>query len=182
MANIKVEDARVNLDFTDKGVDIRRIEGTLNDGTFDIYGSIQSNWLDVQHLNVFAELGSGTTFEKPGLYWVKCQRIDLAMKGPVTVDGGLKLPPLSGSIRVDEGRYEQHWKELVEEWVDKMAEVQFEVWFDYPIVRELQLDLAIVAPNNFWVESNLGNIKIEASVNGKTARIFLKCNFDAPLP
>ena len=166
-SHIKVEDASVNLDFTNNNVNIQRIEGILNGGTFDIHGAIQSNWLNVQRMDVFAKLSGGTTFEQTGLYWVRCHKVDLEMKGPVTTNGSLNLPPLSGSIRIDEGRYEQHWKQLVESWIDKEAEVQFEVWFDYPVVRDLQLDLDIVAPNNLWVESNLGKIKVEASVNGK---------------
>ena len=66
------------------------------------------------------------------------------MKGNITTDGNLKLPPLKGPVRVKAGRYKQDWKQLVQDWVDKTAEVQFEVWFDYPIVRNLQLDLDIL--------------------------------------
>jgi hypothetical protein len=146
----------------------------MNNGTFEINGVIQSDWFDVQHIDVVAELSEGTTFEKPGFYQIECQQVNLQMKGAITTSPNLKLPPLRGSIRIDEGRYEQRWQQLVQDLVDKAAEVQFEVWFDYPIVRDLQLDLDIIAPNNLWVESdlgeifaNLGEIRIETSINGE---------------
>ncbi len=173
-SHIRLENGTVHLDLTEKGVNIQRITGDMNSGTFEINGVIQSDWFDVQRIDVVAELGEGTTFEKPGFYQLKCQSVNLQMKGAITTDGNLKLPPLRGSIRVKEGRYEQDWKQLVQDWVDKAAEVQFEVWFDYPIVRDLQLDLDIIVPNNFWVESNLGEIfptvgeiEIETSINGE---------------
>jgi hypothetical protein len=55
---------------------------------------------------------------------------------------------------------------LVKQWVDKEADVQFEVLSDYPIVRDLQLELNIVAPE-LKVISDLGRLEIEAFVNGK---------------
>ncbi|MCZ6678434.1 MAG: translocation/assembly module TamB domain-containing protein [Candidatus Poribacteria bacterium] len=166
-SHIQVDNTRVNLDFTHHGVDIQRIEGQLNGGAYKIYGAIQSNWFDVHRMDVSAELRGDVTFEQPGLYRVTCRKADLAMKGPVTKNGSLKLPPLSGFIRVDEGVYEQHWKKLVKDWFDKAAVVQAEVWLDYPIVRDLQLDLQLAAPDNIWVESDFGKIRIEASINGK---------------
>ncbi len=166
-SHISLENGTAHLDLTERGVNIRHITGDMNDGTFEINGVIQSDWFNVQRIDVVAELSEGTKFEKPGFYQLRCQSVNLQMKGTVTTDGNLKLPPLRGSIRVKEGRYEQDWKQLVQDLVDKAAEVQFEVWFDYPIVRNLQLELDIIAPNNFWVESNLGEIEIETSINGE---------------
>ena len=173
-SHINLENGTARLDLTEKGVNIQRITGAMNNGTFEINGVIQSDWFDVQHIDVVAELSEATTFEKPGFYQIECQQVSLQMKGAITTDGNLKLPPLRGSIRINEGRYEQRWQQLVQDLVDKAAEVQFEVWFDYPVVRDLQLDLDIIAPNNLWVESdlgemfaNLGEIRIETSINGK---------------
>ena len=166
-SHLSVENTRVNLAFTDRTLDIRRFDGRVNDGMYKIDGSIQSNWLNVHHMDVSAELIGGNTFEQPGLYWIKCRKANLAMKGNVITNGNVKLPPLRGTINIDEGRYQRHWQQLIKDLFDKKADVQFEVWFDYPIVRHLQLDLNTVAPNNLWVESDLGKIKVEASVNGK---------------
>ena len=173
-SHINLENGTARLDLTEKGVNIQRIMGNMNNGTFEISGVIQSNWLDVQHIDVVADLSEGTTFEKPGFYQLECQQVSLQMKGAITTDPNLNLPPLTGSIRINEGRYQQHWQQLIQDLVDKTAEVQFEVWFDYPIVRDLQLNLDIIAPNNLWMESDLaeifatlGEIRIETSINGK---------------
>ncbi len=173
-SHISLANGTAHLNLTEKGVNIQRITGDMNGGTFEINGVIQSNWFDVQHVDLVAELSEGTTFRKPGFYRLECQSVNLQMKGDITTDGNLELPPLEGSIRVKRGLYEQDWKQLVQDLVDKTAEVQFEVWFDYPIVRDLQLDLDITAPNNFFVESNLGEvitnfgeIEIETSISGE---------------
>ena len=173
-SHISLQNGIAHLNLTEKGVSIERIAGDMNGGTFEISGVIQSDWFDVQYIDAVAELGEGTTFEQPGLYRLECESVNLEMRGDITTDGNLKLPPLRGVIRVIGGQYTQDWKQLVQDLVDKVAEVQFEVWFDYPVVRDLQLDLDIVAPNNFWVKSNLeevfthfGEIEIETSINGE---------------
>ena len=173
-SHISLANGTAHLNLTEKGVNIQRVTGNMNGGTFEINGMIQSDWFDVQYIDVVAELSEGTIFEKPGLYQLECQSVNVQMKGNITTDGNLKLPALRGSIRVKRGLYEQDWRQLIQDLVDKTAEVQFEVWFDYPIVRDLQLDLDVTAPNNFLVESNLGEvvtyigeIEIETSINGE---------------
>ena len=173
-SHISLANGTAHLNLTETGVTIQHIKGDLNGGVIEISGMVQSNWFDVRRIDLVGELSEGTTFRKPGLYEVECQSVDLQMRGDVTTDGNLELPPLRGSIRVKRGLYEQDWRQLVQDLLDKTAEVQFEVWFDYPIVRDLQLDLDIIAPNNFLVESNLGEvvtyigeIEIETSINGE---------------
>ena len=173
-SHISLANGTAHLNLTEKGVSIQHITGEMNDGTFEVNGVIRSDWFDVQQVDLIAKLSEGTTFRQPGLYQMECQSVNVQMKGDITTDGNLKLPPLRGSVRVKEGRYKQDWKQLVQDIVDKTAEVQFEVWFDYPIVRAVQLDLDIIAPNNFFVESNLGEvvtyfgeIEIETSINGE---------------
>ena len=173
-SHISLANGTAHLNLTEKGVSVEHMAGDMNGGTFEISGMIQSNWFDPRYVDLVAELSEGTTFRKPGFYELECQSVNLQLKGDITTDGNLNLPPLRGSIRVKRGLYEQDWRQLVQDLVDKMAEVQFEVWFDYPIVRNLQLDLDIVALNNFWVESNLGEvftnigeIEIETSINGE---------------
>ena len=184
-SHISLVNGTVHLNLTENGVSIQRVTGDLNGGTLEINGMIESNWFDVRRIDLVAELGEGTTFRKPGLYEVECQSANLQMKGKITTDGNLNLPPLSGAIRVKRGLYEQDWRQLVQDLVDKTAEVQFEVWFDYPIVRDLQLEFDVTAPNNFWVESNvgevvtnIGEIEIETSVNGKVVGPIQKPIFD----
>lgn len=173
-SHISLANGTAHLNLTENGVVIQRITGDMNGGTFEINGMIQSNWFDVRNVDLVAEFSEGTTFRKPGLYEVECQSVNLQMKGDITTEGHLELPPITGSIRVKTGTYKQDWKQLVQDLVDKEAEVQFEVWFDYPVVRHLRLDVDVTAPNNFWVESNvgevvttIGEIAIETAVNGE---------------
>ena len=173
-SHISIANGTALLNLTEKGVNIQHITGDMNGGAFEINGVIQSDWFDVQRIDLVAELDEGTTFRKPGLYEVECQSVNLQMKGDITTGGTLTLPPLRGSIRVKRGLYEQDWRQLVQDLVDTPAEVQFEVWFDYPIVRDLQLDFDVTAPNNFFVKSNvgevvtnIGEIEIETSINGE---------------
>lgn len=173
-SHISLRNGTAHLNVTEKGVNLERVAGDMNGGTFEISGAIRSEWFDVQHIDVVAQLGEGTVFKQPELYEFECQNVDLQMRGDVTTDGRRRLPPLKGSVRVKNGRYRQDWKQLVQDLVDKVAEVQFQVWFDYPVVRDIHLDLDIVTPNNFMVESNLeevfthfGEIEIETSINGE---------------
>ena len=166
-SNINVKKTQVDLDFTNEELKIRRFEGRLNDGTYKISGLLKSNWHRVYYMDISAILRDGCTFEQPQAYQFICREADLAMKGPVVINHNVKLPRLSASIYIDEGEYNQHWQTLVKEWFDQDSDVQFEARFDYPILRDLQLDFDVVVPNSLWVKSDLGKIKTEVSVNGK---------------
>ena len=154
----KIEKTELDLDFTHRGLNIRRFDGRLNGGTYRISGSVESNWHRVQDINLSAALGGGCIFEMPGVYWVKFESADLAM------NGGLKLPELTGSIHIAEGRYEKHWRELVKNWLDKDAVIQTEVLFDYPLLRDLRLNLAVFAEDNLRMESDIGELEVAVSV------------------
>ena len=154
----KIEKTELDLDFTHRGLNIRRFDGRLNGGTYRISGSVDSNWHRVQNINLSAALGDGCIFEMPGVYWVKFESADLA------INGGLKLPELSGSIHIAEGRYEKHWRELVKNWFDKDAVIQTEVLFDYPLLRDLRLNLAVFAEDNLRMESDIGELEVAVSV------------------
>lgn len=170
---IEIEKTEIDLDFTHQGLNIRRFDGRLNGGTYRISGFVESDWHRIHNINLSAALRDGCTFEQPGVYWLKCEKADLA------INGGLKLPKLSGSIHVAEGRYEKHWRELVKNWFDKDADVQAEVWFDYPLVRDLRLNLAVFADDNLWMESDIGELEVAVSVvNGKIVGPIQKPIFD----
>ncbi len=162
-----VDETNLTVDFTNEGFQIRRCEGLLNGGVFKAEGFVQSDWHRVRYIDLSAILPGGSTFEEPGFYRVRCDEVNLTLQGEVERVQALSLPPVRGTVRVIEGQYERHWQELVKEWFDREADVQFEVWADYPIMRHLRFDLDVVAPNNFWVVSDFGKLKIEASIDGK---------------
>ena len=169
----KIEKTEIDVDFTHSGLNIRRFDGRLNGGTYRINGSLESNWHRIENLNLAAALRGGCVFEMPGVYWVEINSADLA------INGGLKLPVLAGSIHIAEGRYENHWRELVKNWFDKDAGIQTEVWFDYPLVRDLRLNLAVSADDNLRMESDIGELEVVVSVvNGKMVGPIQKPIFD----
>ena len=178
-ANISVKKTHVTVDFTNEGFQIRRLDGVLNGGAYRAGGHGRSDWHRLEHLDLTAELQGGATFEDYGLYRVKCGEVNLTMKGavgggeradPAVVNAGDAvevLPPIRGDVRIVEGAYERDWQQLVKEWFDREARIQFEAWSDYPIMRDLRFDLHVLAPNNFWVVSNLGKLNIEAAIDGQ---------------
>ena len=175
-AKINVKETDVAVDFTNEGFQIQRWDGVLNGGAYRADGRGTSNWHRLEYLDLEATLEGGSTFKDPGLYSVTCGEVNVFMKGAVrgrdlmivnsgdSVEG---LPPVQGTFRIEEGIYERHWKDLVNEWFDPAAEIQFEVWSDYPIMRDLRFDLRVEAPDDFRVVSDLGELDIEVSIAGK---------------
>ena len=170
-ANIHVKNTGAAVDFTHEGFEIRNCDGVLNGGVYRAGGSGSSNWHRIEYVDLEAALDGGSTFEQRGLYRVTCGEVDVSMTGPVgggeSGDSVAGLPPVQGTVRIAGGTYERHWQDLVNEWFDESAKIQFEVWSDYPIMRDLRFDLEVLAPDNFSVISNLGELDVEVSVDGK---------------
>ena len=189
-ANINVKETDVIVEFTNEGFEIQRWDGGLNGGAYRAGGYGTSDWHRLEYLDLTATLKGGSTFEVPGLYRVTCGEVDVFMKGavggrgsgnPMVVDSGGSvegLPPVQGTVRILEGVYERHWKQLVNEWFDQAAELYLEVWSDYPIMRDLKFDLDVLAPNDFRVVSNLGELDIEVSINGTLSGRIQKPSFN----
>ena len=68
-------------------------------------------------------------------------------------------------------------KILVSEWMDAAGTIHFEAWSDYPIMRDLRFDLEVLAPNDFRVVSNLGELDIEVSIEGQLSGRIQKPSF-----
>ena len=170
-ANIHVKNTGAAVDFTHEGFEIRNCGGVLNGGVYRAGGSGSSNWHRIEYVDLEAALDGGSTFEQRGLYRVTCGEVDVSMTGPVgggeSGDSVTGLPPVQGTVRIAEGTYERHWQDLVNELFDESAKIQFEVWSDYPIMRDLRFDLEVLAPDNFSVISNLGELDVEVSIDGK---------------
>ena len=175
-AKINVKETDVAVDFTNEGFQIQRWDGVLNGGAYRADGRGTSDWHRLEYLDLEATLEGGSTFKDPGLYSVTCGKVNVFMKGAVRggdlmiVDSGDSvegLPPVGGTVRILEGVYERHWKDLVNEWFDQAAELYLEVWSDYPIMRDLRFDLRVLAPSDFRIVSNLGELDIEVSIDGK---------------
>ena len=188
-ANINVKKTDVTVDFTNEGFQIRGWEGILNGGAYTADGYGSSHWHRLGYVDLTATLEGGSTFEDYGLYRITCGEVNLFMKGAVGGDesrdlmignssGSVEnLPPIQGTVRIVEGTYERDWQQLVREWFDRAANIQFEVWSDYPIMRDLRFDLHVQAPNDFRVISNVGKLDIEVSIDGKLSGRIQKPSF-----
>ena len=188
-ANINVKETDVIVDFTHERFQIRNWDGVLNGGVYRADGYGLSNWHRIEYVDLSATLEGGSTFEVPELYRITCGEVNVFMSGSVggganrdlmVVDSGGSvegLPPVQGTVRILKGVYERHWQQLVNEWFDQSAKIQFEVWSDYPIMRDLRFDLHVLAPNDFRVISNLGKLDIEVSIDGKLSGRIQKPSF-----
>ncbi|MDE0043762.1 MAG: hypothetical protein OXT74_17105, partial [Candidatus Poribacteria bacterium] len=188
-ANINVKNSDVTVEFTNEGFKIRRWEGVLNGGAYQADGYGRADWHRLEYVDLTATLEGGSTFKDPGLYRVTCGEVEVFMKGAVggggsgsliVVESGdsvESLPPVRGRVQILEGVYERHWQDLVDEWFDPAAELHLEVWSDYPIMRDLRFDLNVDAPNDFRVVSNLGELDIEVSIEGKLSGRIQKPSF-----
>lgn len=83
---INVDQTEINLDFTDQGIEIRELQGWLNNGRYKIDGWVESKWSPTEgrtltDLNVQMSLRDGCIFESPNLYSVRLNRADLALNG-----------------------------------------------------------------------------------------------------
>ena len=165
-ANIRVKDVEGDIQLSETGATIQQLEGILNDGRFEIGGSINAPsdrriWEKPPTLNVSTGLRS-TVFEQDGQY-----RVDLASMS-FRLDGELLRPRLTGDLRINGGYYQQNW-ESVQDWLTGVSVKETELVLDYPILRDLTLDAVdIDISDNFRVLSSItGPTDIEIASSGK---------------
>ena len=165
-AGIQVKGIEGDIKLSEKGANIRRLDGTLNDGKFSIAGGVTAPpdrriWEKPPVLNLSTGLTS-TVFEQKGQY-----RIDLA-SASFGLRGELSRPYLTGEFDISGGYYQQNW-ESVRDWFTGVSVKETELVLDYPILRDLHLDgIDIDIPSNFRVLSSItGPTDIEISCLGK---------------
>ena len=165
-AGIQVKETEGDIKLSEKGANIKRLDGTLNDGKFLVAGSITAPsdrriWEKPPTLNLSTGLTS-TVFEQQGQY-----RVDLASTS-FRLHGELLRPHLTGSVHIREGYYQQNW-EIVRDWLTGVSVKETELVLDYPILRDLHLDgIDINIPDNFRVLSSIiGPTDIEIACLGK---------------
>ena len=165
-ANIRVKDIEGDIQLSETGANIQQLEGILNDGRFEIGGSINAPpdrriWEKSPMLNVSTGLTS-TVFEQTGQY-----RVDLVSMS-FRLHGELLRPRLTGDLRINGGYYQQNW-ESVQDWLTGVSVKETELVLDYPILRDLTLDgVDINISDNFRVLSSItGPTDIEIASSGK---------------
>ena len=165
-AGIQVKDAEGDIKLSEIGANIKRLDGTLNDGKFLVAGSVtvppdRRIWEKPPTLNLSTGLTS-TVFEQQGQY-----RVDLASTS-FRLHGELLRPHLTGDVHISGGYYQQNW-EIVRDWLTGVSVKETELVLDYPILRDLHLDgIDINIPDNFRLLSSIiGPTDIEIACLGK---------------
>ena len=157
--NLEIRDTDIQLTFLEDKVTIEYMRGELNDGTYQISGSVGLSQYIPSIFNI-----DGTwedcIFEAPGIFEITCD-------GNAELRGTLKSPRLDGMVALSEGTLTQTWKVIVRNWFDTdNVNPQYDVYYDYPILRNLEMNLGIQAANNVWMDAP-SIAKIENSVDGR---------------
>ncbi len=164
-ADIYVEDTEVELRLSEKGGSITQFDGTLNGGNFSVKGNIKAPpdrriWQTPPTLDLSASLES-MVFEQQGQYQIYLDSTDFRLHGE------LLRPRLTGNLHINGGYYQQSWA-IVRDWLTKISVKETDVVLDYPILRDLHLDVDLNIPDNFHVISHItGPTNLEIACLGK---------------
>ena len=164
-AGINIENVEGKLQLSEKGASITQLDGMLNGGNFSVRGNMTAPsdrriWQTPPTLEMQASLTS-TVFEQQGQYRVDLDSTEFSLQGE------LFRPRLTGDLHINGGYYQQNWK-IVRDWLTGVSVKETDILLDYPILRDLHLDVDINLPNNFRVLSSItGPTDIEISCLGK---------------
>lgn len=166
-AGMHVRETTGSVALTVQGATVKQLSGRLNDGTFAMTGSVKTPtdgkiWENPPTLDLQASITS-TTFEQSGKY-----RIELDDNpSQFYLKGGFDAPKLTGNLNINGGYYEQNW-ETVRDWLSGASVTEMDVILDYPILRNLELEVGIDIADNFEVHSSIaGPTDIKISAAGK---------------
>ena len=166
-ADMHVEELEGRIALTEQGATVDNLNGRLNGGPFAITGSVKTPadgrvWENPPTLDVQASISS-TAFEQPRKYQIKLAD----NPSQFYLQGGFDDPKLTGNLNISGGYYEQNW-ETVLDWLVGASVSEIEVMLDYPILKNLELEVDIDIADNFEVLSSIaGPINIKISCAGK---------------
>ncbi|MDE0467405.1 MAG: translocation/assembly module TamB domain-containing protein [Candidatus Poribacteria bacterium] len=164
-AGINIENIEGKLQLSEKGASITQFDGMLNGGNFSVKGSMTAPpdrriWQTPPTLEMQANLTS-MVFEQQGQYRVDLDSTEFSLQGE------LLRPRLTGNLHINGGYYQQNW-EIVRDWLTGVSVKETDILLDYPILRDLHLDVDINIPNNFRVLSSItGPTDIEIGCLGE---------------
>ena len=165
--DIRVKEINGKITLTEKGATIEQFSGNLNDGDFSITGSViapedRRIWQTPPKLDLSASISS-SVFEQDEKY-----EINLGSNSTeFGLSGNLAEPKLTGNLNISGGYYQQNW-ESVRDWLAGTSVSEIDVVLDQPILRDLDLDVAINIPDNFRVLSSItGPTDIEIACSGR---------------
>lgn len=153
-AGIHLKETTGDVQLSESGATVKRIAGILNDGRFLVTGEVMAPedgriWETSPTLDLSTSISSAI-FEQPGKYQVNLGS-DLT---ELHLRGGFDDPYLTGDLNISEGDYQQNW-ESVRDWLAGASVSEMDVALDYPILRDLNLDVGVNIPDNFRVLSSI---------------------------
>ena len=164
-SGIYVKETAGEIRLSEKGANITAFDGTLNGGAFSMRGSItvppdRRIWQTSPTLDLSTNI-TNVVFEQLEAYQASLNSAELRLHGE------LLNPYLTGNLNIDGGYYQQNW-ESVRDWLTGVSIKEADVVLDYPILRDLYLDVDINIPDNFRVLSSItGPTNIEIACLGK---------------
>lgn len=166
-ANMHVGEVTGIVELTTQGATIKQLTGRLNNGAFSMTGSVKTPpdgrvWENPPTFDLQASIAS-TTFEQSRKYLIQLDD-NLSQ---FYLQGGFDDPKLTGNINISGGYYKQNW-ETVRDWLVGASVTEMDVMLDYPILRDLELEVGIDIADNFEVRSSIaGPTDIKISCAGK---------------
>ena len=165
-ADIRAKEIEGRVELSERGATVKQLKGILNDGDFWITGSVKAPpdghvWENPPTMDLQTSISSAL-FEQPGKYQVKLGSNPTQFH----LQGSFDDPSLTGNLNISQGYYEQNWEAVVD-WFVGASVSEVDVILNYPILRDLYLDVDIDIPNNFHVRSSItGPTDIEISSSG----------------
>ena len=165
-AGIHVKETKGRIALSEQGATVEQLTGVLNDGPFSITGSVKApadgrGWENPPTMDFRTSISSAL-FEQPGQYQIQLGSNPTQLH----LQGGFDDPSLTGNLNISQGYYKQNWEAVVN-WFAGTSVSEVDVILDYPILRDLHLDVDIDIPDNFHVRSSItGPTDIEISSSG----------------
>ncbi len=165
-AGIYVKETTGRIALSEQGATVEQLEGVLNDGAFSMTGSVKAPadgrvWENPPTMDLQTSISSAL-FEQFGKYQIQLGSNPTQLH----LRGGFDDPSLTGNLNISQGYYEQNWAAVVD-WFAGTSVTEVDVILDYPILRDLRLDVDIDIPDNFHVRSSItGPTDIEISSSG----------------
>ena len=166
-AGIHLKGTTGDVQLSESGAAINQIEGILNDGEFLVVGEVMAPedgriWETSPTLDLNTSISSAI-FEQPRNYQVNLGS-DLT---ELHLRGGFDEPYLTGDLNISAGYYQQNW-ESVRDWLAGASVSEMDLLLDYPILRDLNLDVGVNIPDDFRLLSSItGPTDIEISSSGR---------------
>ena len=166
-AGIHIAELTGSIELTEQGATVRQLGGRLNDGTFSMTGSVKAPpdgrvWANPPTLDLQSRIASAN-FEQSGKYKIELD----SNPSQFYLQGGFDDPKLTGNLNVSGGYYEQNW-ETVRDWLVGASVSEMDLMLDYPILRDLILEIYIDIADNFEVRSSIaGPTDIQVSCTGR---------------